>query len=129
MLGGTAAEFERDVPFGVWVDAVDEHVACCDPHQNWDAALLTELEGVLPAARVPGANGDSTVADERYRAHRAMRGVLELIAEDKPLRWSWTTCTGPTQRPSSSWPRCCGGAPPLPSCWRSPSGPARLRSG
>ena len=84
VLSGTAAEFERDVPFGVWVDAVDEHVASCDPGSNWDPALLAELEGVLPAARTAGAPGDSSVADERYRAHRAMRGVLELIASEQP---------------------------------------------
>ncbi len=83
VLSGTAAEFERDVPFGVWVDAVDAHVASCDPHESWDAGLLRELEGVLPAARARDGAADSTVADERYRAHRAMRGVLELIAGER----------------------------------------------
>ena len=87
VLGGTAAEFERDVPFGVWVDAVDAYIESRDPHGRggWDPELLTELEGVLPSLRKPGTEVDSAVAEERNRAHRAVRGLLELVAEDKPL--------------------------------------------
>ena len=87
VLGGTAAEFERDVPFGVWVDALDAYIASRDPHgrEDWDPKLLRELEGVFPSLRARGAEPDSALAEERYRAHRAVRGLLELIAEDKPI--------------------------------------------
>ncbi len=85
MLNGSSAEFEQDMPFGVWVDALDAYVAAQDPSEagGWDPRLLAELGGVLPS--VAGANGDHGVADERYRVHRAMRSLLERLSEAKPL--------------------------------------------
>ena len=88
VLGGSAAEFERDMPFGVWVDALDAYVASRDPDrhgEDWDAELLDELAGVLPSLRGGGRSPDSALADERYRAHRAMRSLLERLAEPAPL--------------------------------------------
>jgi len=87
VLGGSAAEFERDLPFGVWVDALDAYVAAQDPRagDEWDTALLDELAGVLPSLRVGGGAPDAALADERYRAHRAIRGLLELLAQPAPL--------------------------------------------
>ena len=87
VLSGTAAEFERDVPFGVWVEAMDAHIASRDPHGSggWDPELVKELEGVLPSLSQDGGKPDSAVADERYRAHRAVRGLLEVVAEDQAL--------------------------------------------
>ena len=81
-LSGTAAEFEQDVPFGVWVNTLDSHLA--EQDADWDAALLEELGGIFPSLRGREA-GDSTVADERYRAHRAVRALLELLAEQTPV--------------------------------------------
>ncbi len=81
-LLGTAAEFEQDVPFGVWVNALDSHVAELD---DWDPELLAELGGIFPSLRPAKGKADSAVADERYRAHRAVRALLELLAEDRPL--------------------------------------------
>ena len=53
-----AAEFERDVPFGVWIDALDAYVAAHVDEfgDGADAALLAELAGVLPSVRAAGAN-------------------------------------------------------------------------
>ncbi|HYI99994.1 MAG TPA: AAA family ATPase [Thermoleophilaceae bacterium] len=88
VLGGSAAEFERDMPFGVWVDALDAYVASRDPERHgddWNAELLDELAGVLPSLRGGGRSPDSALADERYRAHRAMRSLLELLAQPAPL--------------------------------------------
>ncbi len=86
VLGGSAAEFERDLPFGVWVDALDAYVAAQDPHTGdaWDPALLGELAGVLPSLR-DGGGPDAALADERYRAHRAIRSLLEQLAQPAPL--------------------------------------------
>ena len=67
MLAGAAAEFERDLPFGVWVDALDAYVAS------------QERE---PLTAVLGSTGSG---DERHRVHRALRALLEEIAERKPL--------------------------------------------
>jgi DNA-binding NarL/FixJ family response regulator/tetratricopeptide (TPR) repeat protein len=87
VLSGSAAEFEREMPFGVWVDALDAYVASQDPdaHDDWDADLLDELAGVLPSLRSPGRGPGSGLADERYRAHRAARRLLELLSSSAPV--------------------------------------------
>jgi DNA-binding CsgD family transcriptional regulator/tetratricopeptide (TPR) repeat protein len=86
VLSGAAAEFEQDMPFSVWVDALDAYVLSQDfgEHQSWDDALATELGRVLPSLR-PAGDGDGAVADERYRSHRAVRRLLALAADEKPL--------------------------------------------
>ena len=53
--------------------------------RSWDAELLEELGGIFPSLRPANGKPDTAVADERYRAHRAVRALLERIAEDKPL--------------------------------------------
>jgi DNA-binding CsgD family transcriptional regulator/tetratricopeptide (TPR) repeat protein len=87
VLFGSAAEFERDMPFGVWVDALDAYVAsqADDLREGWDGALLDELAGVLPALRSAGRGADATLADERYRAHRAVQSLLEQLSFTRPL--------------------------------------------
>ena len=87
VLAGSAAEFERDLPFGVWVDALDAYVASQDLGQRDDleAGLLHDLSGVLPSLRRDGGPAAGALVDERHRAHRAVRGLLDLIASVKPL--------------------------------------------
>jgi DNA-binding NarL/FixJ family response regulator len=87
VLSGAATEFERDLPFSVWVDALDAYVASQETGVNgaWDAQLVGELAEVLPSLRRSGGTVHSSVADERYRAHRAVRRLLELLASDRPL--------------------------------------------
>ena len=59
VLAGAAAEFEREMPFSVWVDALDAYVVAqgLTDHEGWDADLAAELGQVLPSLR--SANGDS----------------------------------------------------------------------
>jgi DNA-binding CsgD family transcriptional regulator/tetratricopeptide (TPR) repeat protein len=86
VLSGAAAEFERELPFSVWVDALDAYVVSQDfaQHEAWDAGLAAELGQVLPSLR--SANGGAgTVADERFQAHRAVSRLLGLVAENQPL--------------------------------------------
>jgi DNA-binding NarL/FixJ family response regulator/tetratricopeptide (TPR) repeat protein len=86
VLSGAAAEFEREMPFSVWVDALDAYVLSQDfaRHESWDESLGAELGQMLPSLR--GSDGaTATVADERFRAHRAVSRLLALIAEEKPL--------------------------------------------
>ncbi len=87
MLAGSAAEFERDLPFGVWVDALDAYVASQDlvTREDLDAQLLHDLAGVLPSLKRNGTGPAGGLVDERHRAHRAVRGLLDLIATAKPL--------------------------------------------
>jgi DNA-binding CsgD family transcriptional regulator/tetratricopeptide (TPR) repeat protein len=86
VLSGAAAEFEREMPFSVWVDALDAYVVSqdFDRHESWDEGLAAELGQVLPSLRSSNG-GAGAVADERYRAHRAVSRLLGLVAEDQPL--------------------------------------------
>ena len=87
VLAGSATEFERDLPFSVWVDALDAYVASqeLDLEEAWNADLVDELAGVLPSLEPRGDGKRGSVADERYRAHRAVRRLLELLAREQPL--------------------------------------------
>ena len=87
VLAGSAAEFERDLPFGVWVDALDAYVAAQDLHTREDAdqEWLADLGGVLPSLRRDGAATAPRLGDERHRAHRAVRALLDVIADDRAL--------------------------------------------
>jgi predicted ATPase len=64
VLAGSAAEFERDLPFGVWVDALDAYVASHDlvASENVDQEWLADLSGVLPSLRRGAAPGLGTSA-------------------------------------------------------------------
>ncbi|HYG96174.1 MAG TPA: AAA family ATPase, partial [Solirubrobacterales bacterium] len=82
VLSGSAAEFERDVPFALWTDALDAYVVSQDPDELVPAAARSELGGVLPSLAVVD---EPPAVDERYRTHRAVRALLERIAEDRAL--------------------------------------------
>src|SRR5438034_7653536 len=56
VLSGCAAEFERDLPFWVFVDAFDEYVQGLDPRllNALDETVRTELASVLPSLSALG---------------------------------------------------------------------------
>ena len=83
VLAGAAAEFERDLPFGVWADALDAYVASQELGRDLGPELQDELAEVLPSL-ARGRTRDA-VADERYRAHRAIRRLLAPLAGGRPL--------------------------------------------
>ena len=86
MLGGAGAELEQDLPFWIFVDALDEYVESIDPRRldRLDAQVRAELGQVLPslAGHVAGA---APAVHERYRTHRAVRALLEQLALTRPL--------------------------------------------
>jgi DNA-binding CsgD family transcriptional regulator/tetratricopeptide (TPR) repeat protein len=86
VLRGQAAEFERDRPFGVLVETVDPYLEAQldDGLAGASARLRGELGQVFPALGGDG-DGPAALGDERYRSHRAVRSLLELLAERKPL--------------------------------------------
>jgi DNA-binding NarL/FixJ family response regulator len=86
VLRGSATEFERDQPFGVWADALDAYVVSQELglQERWDADAVAELAEIVPSLR-RGGGKRRLVADERYRVHRAGRRLLELLAADRPL--------------------------------------------
>jgi predicted ATPase len=81
VLAGSASELERDLPFGVFVDALDEYLYGIEPRRlaNLDDATRAELAHIFPSL-------DGGARDEaRYRLHRAARALLEELARPKPL--------------------------------------------
>ena len=87
-LRGSAAEFERELPFGLVVDAFDEYLESLDPREfnRLSTEDLGELAGVFPALSSlnPGSDQPTTAA-ERFRAHRAVRDLMERLAARQPL--------------------------------------------
>jgi DNA-binding NarL/FixJ family response regulator len=83
VLAGSAAEFERDLPFSVWVDALDAYVASQGSASGRPGE--GELAEILPSLRAAGEAVRQPIADERYRVHRAVRGLLARLAHPRPL--------------------------------------------
>jgi DNA-binding CsgD family transcriptional regulator/tetratricopeptide (TPR) repeat protein len=86
VLAGRASELERDLPYWLFVDALDERLRSLDRDriELIDRNLRDELGRVFPAfAGFDGSSG--TVLDERYLAHRAVRELLERLAAPQPL--------------------------------------------
>jgi DNA-binding CsgD family transcriptional regulator len=88
VLDGRAAEFERDIPFGLLVDALNDYVGSLEPAllRALDEGLLAELASVFPAVpryeRVAPLHDDNA---ERYRLHYAIRSVLERLTARQPM--------------------------------------------
>ena len=83
VLSGRAADFERELPYGALVDALDAHL------DELDASRLRGLDGEQLGGIFP-ALADLThaaplLAVERYRAHRAVIELLERLAATRPL--------------------------------------------
>src|SRR3954471_5359180 len=82
-LARRAAELERALPFGVWVDALAEHSEGLGPERL--ERLVGDHVGEL-AAVMPGLGGaPAGLQDERYRTHRAVRALLEALALRRPV--------------------------------------------
>ena len=65
-LRGSAAEFERELPFGLIIDALDEYLESLAPSafHRLETETLAELGGVFPALRSldPGSDEPTTAA-------------------------------------------------------------------
>ncbi|HEX8085046.1 MAG TPA: AAA family ATPase [Solirubrobacteraceae bacterium] len=88
VLEGRATELERELPFGPVVDALDAHLDALDARSFDRLAVdvLAELTAVFPSLRTltPDA-APLTTAAERFRAHRAVRDVVERLAGAQPV--------------------------------------------
>jgi DNA-binding NarL/FixJ family response regulator len=87
-LSGSAAEFERALPFGLFVDALDEYLESLDPRAFGRLATedVGELAYVFPALRSLGERaGYPTTAAERFHAYHAVRSLIERLAAAHPL--------------------------------------------
>ena len=87
VLAGSASELERDLPFAVFVDALDEYLRGLDPDRlpELDEDVLTELAHVFPSLSKLATAPLVALQHERYRAHRAVRALFEFLAQTRPL--------------------------------------------
>ena len=86
VLSGSASELERDLPFWVFVDALEEYVQGLDPRvlASLDEDVRTELGRVFPSLSAL-ASGRPPASHERYRSHRAVSALLARLAEATPV--------------------------------------------
>jgi DNA-binding NarL/FixJ family response regulator len=86
-LLGAASEFERDLPFGAFVDALDAYLASLSPGRverlGQDAA--GRLAGIFPALASLGTQPFADLPGERFRSHHAVRSLLEVLGARQPL--------------------------------------------
>jgi DNA-binding CsgD family transcriptional regulator len=80
VLAGRAAEHEHDVPFGLIVDALDDHVAALGARRVESLGVDAELAAVFPALGAGAA-----VTSERWRYHRAIRALVDMLGRERPV--------------------------------------------
>ncbi len=87
VLSGSASELERDLPFSVFVDALDEYLEGLDPGSlaRLDGDVRTELAHVFPSLSALESAGRMALQHERYRTHRAVRALLEHLARTRAV--------------------------------------------
>ena len=86
VFSGRCAEFAAGDPFGVLVDALDNYLASIE-RRDLDGleCELDELAWVFPAIARVVDRPKVMVAAERYRAHRAVRALLEVLSARRPV--------------------------------------------
>ncbi|HEU5158165.1 MAG TPA: AAA family ATPase [Streptosporangiaceae bacterium] len=88
-LCGRAAEFEQDVPFGIFVDALDDYLEAAGPQGDLDARTLAMLAATLPSLSGAAPGGSRPEVDltglGRYQVYRAIRRLLGRLAEPSGL--------------------------------------------
>ncbi len=77
VLSGRGSEFERELPFALLADALDDHVGALDPARiaRLDRDELAELAAALPSMRAYADGAGSS-----HGLQRAVRGLLERLA-------------------------------------------------
>jgi DNA-binding CsgD family transcriptional regulator len=87
VLSGRATELERDLPFSVFVDALDAYLQALDPRrlEALDEGVRRELATIFPSLERHADRQQVAMQEERYRTYRAVRLLLELLARRQPL--------------------------------------------
>jgi predicted ATPase len=86
-LIGTASELDRDVPFRVVADALEEYVRGLAPTvlEPLGFDVVADLTQVLPLIKGAVDGAGAPLTHERYRSYRAVRLLLERLAANRPL--------------------------------------------
>jgi ATP/maltotriose-dependent transcriptional regulator MalT len=87
-VSGRASEFDQDTAFGIFIDALDDHLAALEPKAQESLAIDRQgaIAAVFPSLVTLGDQLEYPVtATERYRAHQATRELLERLAARRTL--------------------------------------------
>jgi DNA-binding CsgD family transcriptional regulator len=86
VLSGSASELELDLPFWVFVNALDDYLRGLEPRllDLLDPDVRAELGNVFPSLS-HRVDQDDPPQGERYRTHRAVRELLERLTATRPL--------------------------------------------
>ena len=84
VLAARASEYEADLPYALWTEALDRHLAEIGDRRRSRLGLADPqtLTGVLPAL---AERDGGPVAADRHRTHRALRDLLERLVAVRPL--------------------------------------------
>ena len=84
VLMGSASELERDLPFWIFLDALDEYLEALEPRRlgALEDDLRADLAAIFPSL---GDRVERSQGDERLRVQRGMRQLLEALAATKAL--------------------------------------------
>jgi DNA-binding CsgD family transcriptional regulator/tetratricopeptide (TPR) repeat protein len=87
VLSGSCAEFEHGVPFGPFVEALDDHLEALDRRSldRLGADRVARLASVLPALARRADGAPAEPGHERHRTLGAVRALLEALAARHPL--------------------------------------------
>jgi len=87
VLRGRCSEFDGEVPFGLFIDAFDRHLAEADGRwaRNLDADVRAELAAIFPSLASPESAARGGSSGERFRSYRAVRTLLERLAATRAV--------------------------------------------
>jgi DNA-binding NarL/FixJ family response regulator/tetratricopeptide (TPR) repeat protein len=87
VLEGAGAEIAQRSPFAAIADALDDYLASLNPRilEALSAEERAELARVFPALAGDEGPKRKRPAGERFRAHRAVRALLDLLAVHRPV--------------------------------------------
>jgi DNA-binding NarL/FixJ family response regulator len=87
-LRGRGSEFDSERPFGLYADALDAYLASLDDQDlaRLETDRLGDLAAVFPSLHLLDEAVEYPASvTERFRAHRAVRDLLERLAARRPL--------------------------------------------
>ncbi|MEU7769397.1 AAA family ATPase, partial [Nocardia sp. NPDC049190] len=87
VLAGRGSEFEREIPYGLVVEALDERFRALETEiiEDLGRDTVTELAAILPSLSRLGDRLTSRLEVERFEFHRAVRATFEMLVRDRPL--------------------------------------------
>ena len=81
VLHARASEFEHDLPYALWTEALDRHLADLG-ERRLRRLGMGDADALAAVAPALGGAGD---AADRHRTHRALRDLLGRLAASAPL--------------------------------------------